>query len=1478
MDRYHVYSTDDMVNWTDHGEILRAEQVPWGREEGGFMWAPDCAYKNGTYYFYFPHPSGTDWGATWKIGIATSSEPASGFVVQGYIAGLEPMIDPCVFVDDDGKVYFYYGGGGVCKGGKLKDNMTEIDGSLQAMVGLEDFHEAAWVHKRNGIYYLSYSDNNSKGGNRMRYATSSNPLGPWTYQGIYMEPTGSPTNHGSIVEYKGQWYFFYHNSALSGHDWLRSVCVDSLFFNENGSIRVVNQTKQHGTPFKDVPLAIPGVIEAEDFDKGGQGISYSDTDTENNGHEYRLDESVDIENCETGGYNIGWTNGGEWMEYTVDIAETGYYKVKFIAASPNGNAFVHLEVGGKDVTGSVAILTTNGWQSYSANTVDGIRLEQGVQVIRLFLETGGLNLDRIEFEKGASTALNWQLVKSNFPDSEPFVAAYSVKDFGATGDGVTDVTSIFQDRLNALGRLGGGTLFVPAGKYVIRGNLLIPKGITLRGEWKKPVKGQAIEGTVLMAYAGRGDEGAASFITMETSAAVMDLAIWYPEQTPANITPYPPAVTFGRTNYFGNEFCNAKNVTFVNAYTGLVFSRQNGGTCPSIRGLYGTPLSRGVEIDNIVDIGRIEQIDFSPEYWAGSGLEGSPSANGSHKTWIYENGVGVVMRRNDWSYTCYVEIEGYSKGFLAGYSISSPGAIPNGHHYEMTFTDCKTGIYFEGVADVGILFSRINMVNCKTGIEVGPDASGTAQFHTVNINATGDAIKIPASSVPKFTLLKSIVAKGKISLEGGTSSITDCDFNNESPQISLTKASRAVVTGNRFSKGAQITNTSIFASIIDHSPVEVSALPEFPDDYYESPKPAREALYVVTDEPFNAKNDGVTDNTVAIQNALNKAHEDGGGYVFLPPGKYKVLGNLTVPTGVELKGSVDVMTTPTGPGSVLEVYAGKNTPSATPFLKLSDGSGVRGVVFNYPEQMYSLLPNPASYPYCIQGGGSDVYMVNIGIRAAYQGIDLFTNRCDNHYVDFVAGHVFNNGIRVGGGSRNGKISNFQFNVIVYACGAESKFGNWPNSIPQGDDGSYQYAWDNLDFMILGDCRDQLLYNNFHYGSKRGVVFVSENGKRPEGISLGTGVDGARTGMSFSAAGTDGFDFINSQIVAIGDQNTKYIETTSDFDSEIRFFNSDYWGNPVKGFVMNGGSLIFNSANFLHPGQTGLATINEGLLEMTNSVIPTEKSLLNYGAEPRLSMKWSVVDPTGINKNNCAAWIHNLSNSMSVVPGAMLSRNGWRASASDNNRNAYLAIDGSAGTRWDTQGSQCPGQWFSVDFSQKFKIDGILLDVANSAGDSPTTYELYVSNNGTDWTGPVVSGKGTSGLTIINFPTMTVQHIRIKQTGSTGNYWSIHELNVFNSDGTGTGIEFVGSKNAGLTIYPNPASSFVKIAFDAPSVSDVNLEIFDVTGKLVKSYVFGKLSENEVFDLDVSALSPGIYFVGCSSLGSSETKRMIIQKK
>ncbi len=255
MDRYHVLSTDDMVNWTDHGEFMRASDVPWGRPEGGFMWAPDCAFKDGKYYFYFPHPSLSRWNDSWLIGVAVSDRPDGGFKNVGTIPGLGgfAMIDPCVFTDTDGQSYIYAGGGAKMVGAKLKPNMVELDGEAKPMVGLEDFHEGPWVFRRGDWYYLMYPDNHEEPGiggqNRQHYCMSRNPLGPWEHRGIILESTGCDTSHGSIVEYKGQWYLFYHNRVLSGRGNLRTLCYDKLYFNDDGTIRPVTQTRRERQPF-----------------------------------------------------------------------------------------------------------------------------------------------------------------------------------------------------------------------------------------------------------------------------------------------------------------------------------------------------------------------------------------------------------------------------------------------------------------------------------------------------------------------------------------------------------------------------------------------------------------------------------------------------------------------------------------------------------------------------------------------------------------------------------------------------------------------------------------------------------------------------------------------------------------------------------------------------------------------------------------------------------------------------------------------------------------------------------------------------------------------------------------------------------------------------------------------------------------------------------------------------------------------------
>ena len=241
---YHVFSSENLTDWTDHGVILDQKDVPWGKPDGYSMWAPDCVYKDGTYYFYFPDAPNGEGRRGFAIGVATSKHPEGPFTpLDQPIEGVNG-IDPCVLLDKDNKAYLFWGGGGL-RMARLKDNMTELDSEPQTVEGLpEGFKEGPFAFERDGKYYLTFPWVEDKT-ETLAYAMSDNPMGPYTFKGKIMEqsPTGCWTNHHSIVEYKGQWYLFYHHNDYSPEfDKRRSTRIDSLFFNADGTIQLVRPT------------------------------------------------------------------------------------------------------------------------------------------------------------------------------------------------------------------------------------------------------------------------------------------------------------------------------------------------------------------------------------------------------------------------------------------------------------------------------------------------------------------------------------------------------------------------------------------------------------------------------------------------------------------------------------------------------------------------------------------------------------------------------------------------------------------------------------------------------------------------------------------------------------------------------------------------------------------------------------------------------------------------------------------------------------------------------------------------------------------------------------------------------------------------------------------------------------------------------------------------------------------------------------
>ncbi len=268
---YHILSMDSVGGKvTDHGVALDIKDVPWA---GRQLWAPDAAFKNGTYYLYFPVKDKND---VFKIGVATSKSPTGPFKAQPEPIKGSLSIDPAVFTDTDGKTYMYFGGiwGGQlqrwrtgnydstskeptgdepalsAKIARLSDDMLSFaepvkdiqiidkDGKpLTAKDNNRRFFEGSWMYKYNGKYYFTYSTGDT---HYLSYAIGDNPYGPFTYTGVILNPVQGWTTHHSIVEFKGKWYLFYHDTQLSNKTHLRNIKVTELKHRPDGTIETID--------------------------------------------------------------------------------------------------------------------------------------------------------------------------------------------------------------------------------------------------------------------------------------------------------------------------------------------------------------------------------------------------------------------------------------------------------------------------------------------------------------------------------------------------------------------------------------------------------------------------------------------------------------------------------------------------------------------------------------------------------------------------------------------------------------------------------------------------------------------------------------------------------------------------------------------------------------------------------------------------------------------------------------------------------------------------------------------------------------------------------------------------------------------------------------------------------------------------------------------------------------------------------------
>lgn len=372
MEDYHVFSSTNLTDWTDHGMIVSQTATPWTKQDAYSMWAPDCIEHNGKYYFYFPAvPKDTTIAKGFTVGVAIADKPEGPYIPHpSPIKGVRG-IDPNVFIDKNGQAYLYWSNGNSTGGNiycaKLKGNMVELDSEVKTFDELpkKGLKEGPYMFERNGIYYLTYPHVENKI-ERLEYAISNNPFGPFKFTGVIMDesPTGCWTNHHSIVEFKNQWYLFYHHNDYSPNfDKARSVRVDSLTFNADGTIKKVIPTLR------------------------GVGVTLATSQIQIDRYTATSNKGVDIEPIDNTdrfkGWKVVFSEANAWVQYnSVDFSKNAFKSVLIKATSKAGST---LEIRSDSITGpilaNVIVKPSSDWKMTSAKILHSVSNMQHLFIV-----------------------------------------------------------------------------------------------------------------------------------------------------------------------------------------------------------------------------------------------------------------------------------------------------------------------------------------------------------------------------------------------------------------------------------------------------------------------------------------------------------------------------------------------------------------------------------------------------------------------------------------------------------------------------------------------------------------------------------------------------------------------------------------------------------------------------------------------------------------------------------------------------------------------------------------------------------------------------------------------------------------------------------------------------------------------------------------------------------------------------------------
>jgi len=394
----------------------------------------------------------------------------------------------------------------------------------------------------------------------------------------------------------------------------------------------------------------------------------------------------------------------------------------------------------------------------------------------------------------------------------------SVRDYGAKGDGRTDDTVAFQKALDAAGQAGGGVVLAPRGNYFFAGHLNVPAAVTLRGIWESVPSHVGIrdaggdkptdDGTTLLVTESAGQEEGPAFLTLHDNSTLKGVVLYYPRQDPAaEPQAYPWAIALRGKNPA------VLAVELLNPYNGIDATHNERHL---IRDVQGQPLRRGVLVDAIYDIGRIENVHFNP-WW---------SQKPRLFQWQKEHGEAFVFGRSDWQYVFNTFCFGYHTGYKF---IKSETGVCNGNFLGIGADDCDTAVQVDDCAPMGLLISNGEFTSFHgadpTMVRVGPDNSGSVRF--VNCAFWGPCNQVAAVTgrgtvgFGDCTFVqwdRKQEGRAAIQAEGGTLLVRGCEFRENKPQIEIGEAvRRAVIADNIFTGLPRITNHSQHPVVIGNN-------------------------------------------------------------------------------------------------------------------------------------------------------------------------------------------------------------------------------------------------------------------------------------------------------------------------------------------------------------------------------------------------------------------------------------------------------------------------------------------------------------------------------------------------------------------------------------------------------------------------------------------------------------------------------------